>query len=452
MHLLGLDIGTTTISAVVLARQTGALLESATIANDAWVDAARTIQDPVRIAQHAVTLAEELCQKYAPVACIGLTGQMHGILYLDASGEACSPLYTWQDTHGKQPHPESGDSFAETLSQVTGCRPLATGYGAVTHFVMQETGRLPSQARGLCTIADYVGMRLCTQKQARMHVSNAASLGLYDLTAAQFDRQALARAGMDASFFPTVENGYALLGKTGSGIPVAVAIGDNQASFIGSVRDMAHSLLINVGTGGQISLLSDTVSGDALLEARPCTDNRFLLVGSTLCAGRAYALLERFYADVAEMATGKRPDALYAAMETAARPLFGQEHALRADTRFDGTRQDSSIRGSLHGIGTDTFTPGALTLAVLEGMAQEFYDLYTRMALPPEKKPSVLVASGNGVRKNPLLQDVLRHVFDLPLYIPVHSEEAAFGAALFASVCAGFWPDLAQAQACIRYI
>ncbi len=46
---------------------------------------------------------------------IGFTGQMHGMLYVDASGMAVSPLYTWQDGSGEIPL-EDGRTCVEILS------------------------------------------------------------------------------------------------------------------------------------------------------------------------------------------------------------------------------------------------------------------------------------------------------------------------------------------------
>lgn len=81
---------------------------------------------------------------------------------------------------------------------------------------------------------------------------------------------------------------------------VSVAIGDNQASFLGAVYDMENSVLVNIGTGGQISVLSDHCLMAENIEARPFVKGRYLLAGSSLCGGRAYAMLEKFFKTYAE--------------------------------------------------------------------------------------------------------------------------------------------------------
>ena len=82
---------------------------------------------------------------------------------------------------------------------------------------------------------DYLGMRLTGRKKPLMHVSNAASLGFYDVETDQFYTDILEKLGMDLSLLPSVTAGFDVLGKF-RGIPVTVALGDNQASFLGSVK------------------------------------------------------------------------------------------------------------------------------------------------------------------------------------------------------------------------
>lgn len=73
------------------------------------------------------------------------------------------------------------------------------------------------------------------------------------------------------------------------------SIGDNQASLFGSVRDLKDTVLLNVGTGSQVSLVTERfIECSGSVELRPCTENSYILVGASLCGGRAYAMLEQF--------------------------------------------------------------------------------------------------------------------------------------------------------------
>ena len=443
--LIGLDIGTTSISAVAVESSTGALLRAVTVPNDSTLpspDGVSRLQDPARIAKTALCLKEALAAEFSPVAAIGVTGQMHGILYLDRAGRAVSPLYTWQDGRGNLPYGKS--TYAAHLS-TRSCYPLASGFGLVTHFINREQGLVPSEAVTFCTIQDYIALLLARRKTPLLHASDAASFGCFDLEAHTFDRFAMEKLGFDNAFLPAVTAETAIIGQDGS-IPVAAAIGDNQASVLGSLRENAD-ILVNIGTGSQVSAVVSAPVPFPAGAVRPYVDGKFLLAGSPLCGGRAYALLHRFFARCAELFGGDGRD-IYTVMNDMAAEQ-PEDHSLTVDTRFCGTRNDPALRGALSEISEDNFTPEQLTRGVLWGMTAELRGLYGEM---PLLSPATgLVGSGNAVRKNPVLRRYLEEQFNLPLKLPVHREEAAFGAAVFAAAAAGVYRDIPAAQSALLH-
>ena len=203
MKTLGLDIGTTSISSVIFQEKTG-VLEAKTIANGTFLSSEswERLQNPAAIWQKAFRVVSELLQRHPDVRAIGVTGQMHGILYLNADGEAASPLYTWQDGRGDLPFGET-NSWAEHLSAITG-HPLSTGYGMVTHFYNLHHGLVPENAVCLCTIGDYIAMKLAGLTRPRIEPTNGASLGLFHLGNRCFDPEALLRADIDGAILPKI--------------------------------------------------------------------------------------------------------------------------------------------------------------------------------------------------------------------------------------------------------
>ena len=115
---------------------------------------------------------------------------------------------------------------------------------------------------------------------------------------------------------------------------------------------------------------------------------------------------------------------------------------------FCGTRADAAIRGRIENLSEENFTPAALTAGLLLGMAEELYAMFLRM---PGSDVTQLIASGNGVRKNTALVKALEQVFGMPVRIPAHQEEAAFGAALFAAGARGM-PVQQLQKNCIHYL
>ena len=447
MYVMGLDIGTTSISGVVLDGDTGTVLETVSRSNGKFLPAAHPwerTQDAAAIWQSVSEIAEQLTKAYAPLSCIGVTGQMHGIVYVDKNGSLLSPLYTWQD--GRAAAEENGKSSVQVLADKTGYQ-VPAGYGCATHFYHVQHGLVPEGAATFCTIHDYVAMRLCGRKTPVMDTTDAASFGLFDILHSRFDTAAIARAGMDAALLPQVAEKPVVIGETAGGVPVAVAVGDNQASFIGSVRD--NALLINIGTGSQVSAFSPEVITIPGVETRPFPDGGCLLVGAPLCGGRAYALLERFFREAAALCGGSDSTA-YRAMEQAAEAVMGQRLPVVAPT-FCGTRQHPNQTAVISGLTEDNFTPAHLTAGLLYGMVNELRQLYDSICTHLHTPPKAAVGSGNGIRKNRLLQQILGEVFGLPVSIPSNGEEAVCGAAFLAMAAGGLTADLAQARSLITY-
>lgn len=427
MKAIGIDIGTTSICGIVLNTADGSVAASRTENSEAFIQTENPwerIQDVEKIITIATDILNGFLAQYGDETCvIGITGQMHGIVYVDREGRAVSPLYTWQDARGNLPYKDT--TYAKYLGS-------ASGYGNVTDFYNRENRLVPEGAVSYCTVHDYLGMLLCSNKSPIMHASDAASLGLYDAKSKKFNYD------LDVE----VTDEFKIIGEY-RGIPVSVAIGDNQASVFSTLAD-EDDLLINVGTGSQISVVAkEPVTADGI-ESRPYVDGKYLVVGSALCGGRAYSVLKDFYAKVFEFA-GIGGVNVYDVMD---KMLEGKEGTdLLADTRFDGTRSDPTKRGSLQNISTDNFTPQDLSCAILFGMMDELYGMYSLMG---ETRRGV-VGSGNGIRKNRPLTEIAQKRFGAELKIPLHTEEAAFGAALFGMVACGEASGASEAQKLIRY-
>ncbi|HEY3323013.1 MAG TPA: FGGY family carbohydrate kinase [Planctomycetota bacterium] len=236
MKFIGIDTGTTSICGVAMDMRTGKI-RSVYLDNASWIRSRRPwehIQDPAKIESTVRWILGELLAAREPIAGIGLTGQMHGILYVRGDGAATGPLYTWQDGRGGLPLGRGARSYAEELSERTGYR-LAPGFGMVTHWYNLKNGLVPRDAHGFCTIHDYLVMRLAGRKTPLMDPTDAASLGVFDLKDNVFDRNALTDAGIGLDLLPEVASSGTSAGRH-VGVPVYTGVGDNQASFLSSRR------------------------------------------------------------------------------------------------------------------------------------------------------------------------------------------------------------------------
>src|SRR5262245_23005405 len=162
--VLGIDLGTTTLTALALDAATGEVLACCTRPNRAETTSpqdkarGRLEWDAAGIAEAACAclraLADQLGERRRDLAGLGITGQQHGVVLVDAGMRQRTPLINWQDRRGEDTIPGTDRTFVrraveragEGASRRAGCK-LAAGYMGVTLFWMKETGSLPAEAR-----------------------------------------------------------------------------------------------------------------------------------------------------------------------------------------------------------------------------------------------------------------------------------------------------------------
>jgi sedoheptulokinase len=434
--VLSLDIGTSKIAAIAFdgdSQKSIAVVGEANAATVGGLPPGTHEQDPEEIYETCLRLLRTLIASGgfdpAQVGTIALSGQMHGVVLVDAALDPVTNLITWCDQRAST---LTGSIEKSTWpAGRTGCF-LHPGYGGATLAVLAKGGAIPPGATALA-IADHVAARLCGI--AATGPTHAASWGIMDLAGGRWDPEAIDRLGIPPSVLPEIRPDLGELGRlrVELGLPgevtVRVPVGDNQASFIGTCGLGNDALLLNLGTGGQVSFPSAELSRHADLETRPMPFGGYLLVGSSLCGGRAYALLEGFFRQTLRDFAGLEPtdDELYASMNRVAADS-GIE--LEVDTRLAGTRMTPSVRGSIEGIDIGNLNPGSLCRGFIHGMVRELTDMVPREAIG--KFRTVLV-SGNAIRRNSLARDFVSRELGLACALAENREEAATGAALAAA-------------------
>lgn len=432
MKALGIDIGTTSICMICCESETGEILWSAQEKNRF---AGETFsQDPEEILEKVFRLIRGLDESgcgLEEIAGIGVSSQMHGILYVDRQGNAVSPFYTWKDQKGNE-HFREGKTYAEYLNGQG--IPAYTGYGITTHFYLGDRGMIPEAAAAFVGIGDYLVMRLTGKKDAAVNRTMAHSFGGYDLETDGFEKEKLERAGVDVRYLPHVTQ-ERIAGKY-RGIPVAFACGDNQASFFGAVSDVKTQISVNVGTGSQVSVW---IPKDARLlrlcrqqeqaEVRPFIEEGYLCVGASVNGGKTYERLAAFLEEVVFSFTGQK----ISAYEEMARIVRGMDTtSLRVEPLLYGARQSRERHGgTISCLMEENFHPEDLIFAYVRGMAEELHALYLNFPEEIREGRTEIVASGNGIRRNEKLREQIQELFRMGLLLQKQEEEAAYGAARF---------------------
>lgn len=427
MKSIGIDIGTSTISFAVTDSRKMTEEYSCTIVNSSRIRTSHAweqLQDPDRITSLVRTQLDRLLQQFDDIICIGISSQMHGIVYTDRTGRAVSPLYTWQDGRGNLPV-FNGETLCSLLESEFGIR-VSSGYGLVTHLFNLKKQLLPSCAVSLCTIGDYVCMDLTGTSAPLTHISQAAGMGFFDLENLCFKESSVSSVGIDPSVLPSVVKDFTIAG-TYRNIPVSISVGDNQAGFLGCVNQPG-TVLINIGTGSQVSAETDTFLQIPGIETRPLTASSYLLVGAAVCGGSAYSMLEQFFREYAS-AAGAPDLPQYDVMNRILADAPDPGNRWKVRTTFAGSREHPDETGCITGITPGNFHPASMIFGILGGMAEELHELYRLILDGTGNGADEFKASGNAVRRNPFLKAMLEKEFGRSITVEQNEEEAALGAA-----------------------
>lgn len=476
--LAGLDLGTTKLTAIAFDPDRGEVVCRTALPNEANITSAadrslgRSEWDAGQIVSRGFDclrhLVRDLGSRRRELAAIGVTGQQHGTVLVNDLLQPLTPLINWQDRRGNELIPGSQETWVERARNLVGdgaiercgCR-LQSGFLATILFWLQQQGRLPERGRA-CFIMDLfaahlVGGRLVCEPSA------AGSSGVFAPATRSWDTLSLAALGIDPGWLPPIGEANQPLGPLAArwvreldlpgSIPVAPALGDHQASFVGSIGDRTQDVLVNVGTGAQVAIFTADRHFAPPVELRPFPVSGNLLSNVGLPGGWSYALLEQFFREVIRDFSGQEPTGpLYARLNELAASVPDGALGLECTATFAGTRSDPHARGRFTGVSPQNFTPAHFTRALLEGMTAGLRaGLETVRQQAPQFLPQRLVAAGNGLRENRLLARLVTRGLGLPLVCTHHCEEAAVGSALTAGVAAGLFPDLATASRTLRH-
>jgi len=482
--ILGIDFGTSKIATVLVDPSDGRLVRASSRTTEAYIplkESYKREQDLLKIDDAFYTCIDELFSGLkVNVVSAGLTGQMHGILGVDCSGRPVTNFVTWQDGRGEH-REDSGKTLLKEMEQRAGSRPLATGYGIVTLYDWVRK-RVMHDLKYICTLPDYFGMTMTEKTAPVIDYTFADSLGCFDPANGEWDITYLEDLGIDAGYFPRVVPTGTIFGEIrenrllklmgNARISLCVALGDNQASFIGSVREFYTTLLVNIGTASQVTYAvrdfgeaqeSGRIDGyDVVL--RPFVENGFLVAGNALAGGAAYNVLYEFFKQVGrELFDVYEFDNLWERMARLAEKDTGAGDrgawgtifedkgtgGMRVKPVFGGTRRDSTARGTIEGLDFTNFTPPNLIRATLRGIIEVLHDMLDKELLSRIER---VVGSGNGMRKNRLLRKIASEIFGHRVLIPLNEEEAAIGAAVTGGVAAGVFKNFDEGKKCVRYI
>jgi xylulokinase len=427
--LVGLDVGTTGVKAVAISAE-GEVLARAergyplSTPHPGWCE-----QDPE---DWWAASQAALADLGVEPAAIGLSGQMHGLVALDAHDRVLRPAILWNDQRTGAECAEIEERVGlDRLIELTGNRAL-TGFTAPKLlWLRRHEPDAFARIERILLPKDYVRLRL-TGEHA-IDVADASGTLLFDVRRRTWSSEVLDLLELPASWLPPVHESTEIAGA-----------GDQAAGALGMGIDRPGPLSVVLGTSGVVFA--------ALPAYRPEPEARLHVfchavpetwhaMGVMLSAAGSLRWLRDnvvggSYDELTDEASRWAPGAEGLLFQ----PYLAGERTPHADPHARGAFVGLSLRHER----------GAVVRALLEGVA---YGLRDSLELLKELGVEAEVGrvSGGGARSG-LWLDVVASVLGLPLERTAASEEgAAFGAALLGGVATGAFANAAEAvAACVH--
>src|SRR6266513_121821 len=248
--LVGLDVGTTGVAAVALAPDGSVLARAERSYPLSTPRAGWSEQDPEDWWVAAESALEEVSSG-RDVEAIGLSGQMHGLVALDASDRVLRPAILWNDQRTRAECAEIEERVGfERLVELTGNRAL-TGFTAPKLlWLRRHEPDTYARIAHVLLPKDYVRLRL-TGEHA-IDVADASGTLLLDVARRRWSREMLEALELDPAWLPRTLESPEISGATAAGIPVAAGAGDQAAAALGVGVDRPGPVSVVLGTSGVV--------------------------------------------------------------------------------------------------------------------------------------------------------------------------------------------------------
>lgn len=392
------------------------------------------------------------------VCAVGLSGQMHGMVALDAADHVVRPAILWNDQRTvRQCEEITGMAGGlDRLLSYTDNRMLTGFTGGKILWMKENEPQNYEKTKIILNPKDYIRFRLSGEYFT--DVSDASGTGLFNIRERKWAAELIEKIGLKTSLFPPVAESADQAGRISAeasaltGIPEGTVIsgggGDAVISTTGLGLIKPGRIGITLGTSGVVAMgiPSYMVNPGGLLQIS-CGNapGTYHAMGVTLSAAGSYQWFRNALGQYeAELAKTRKTSPFSILDEEAAQTPPGAE-GLVFLPYLAGERapiNDPNATGAFLGI-TGRHGKGHFSRAVMEGVTfslRQVFDLI--LSVNPNLKPDEIVLAGGGA-KSSLWKQIFADVFGLPVRTVYGSAEGgSFGAALVAGVTGGIWENL----------
>jgi xylulokinase len=469
-HLLGIDIGTSGTKTLVCNHK-GVVLATAMAEHSissprpGWSE-----QDPRQWWDATITATRAVMKKAklkaVDITGIGLSGQMHGSVFLADGEQPLRPAILWNDqrTAAQCAEIESKAGGRAALIELV-ANPALTGFTAPKIlWVRQHEPRVYAKTKHILLPKDYI--RYCMTGEYATEVSDASGTLLLDVANRKWSDKLMGILQIDRSLMPRLHESPEITGELHAqaarslglapGTPVVGGAGDNAAGSVGNGVVRSGIVSATLGTSGVIFAHSDVPTLDpqgrvhTMCHAVP---GKWCVFGCMLSAGGSFQWFRNTLGATETAAAKKlKLDPYQILVDEAATAPLGSE-GLFFLPYLTGERcphPDPNARGGWIGITSRTTRP-MMIRSLLEGVTfgmRDALDILRHMQIPVKE----VRATGGGARSD-FWRQLQADIYQSPIVITNATEGPAYGVALLAGVGTGVWSSVEQAcKASIRSV
>ena len=449
-HILAIDQGTTSTRAILFDSEARAVAVAQCefrqhYPQPGWVehDAEDIWRDTLAMVGEVLGAVDE-----SRVAGIGITNQRETVVVWDrATGEPIHRAIVWQDRRTAQRCAElKEDGIEEMVRERTGL--LLDPYFSATKlaWILDHVPGARTRAElgelAFGTIDSFLLWRLTEGAVHATDITNASRTSLLDIHRGEWDTELCRLFGIPQAILPEVHENSRIFGTTrlfGGEISIAGMAGDQHAALFGQACFEPGMAKSTYGTG--CFMLLNTGERPVGSEHRLLTTpawriggkTTYALEGSIFVAGAAIKWLRD---GIGVIANASDTDSLATRV-----PDSHGVYMVPAFVGLGAPHWDPEARGAIYGL-TLGSTGAHLARAALEAVAYQTLDLIEAMTADGAAPPATVRLDG-GMAANAWLCQFLADILDVPVERPNNLETTALGAAFFAGLATGLWPDQA---------
>jgi xylulokinase len=461
MSLLGLDIGTSGVKALLI-DEAGTTLASATseyplsTPHPNWAE-----QDPADWWKATVEVIRKVLAKPGvharDIKGIGLSGQMHSLVLLDKEKQVLRPSILWCDTRTDGECAEITEQVGRERLRALVSNPALEGF--TLPKIIWVRNNEPDVYANIHTVLlpkDYV--RFLLTGEFAMEVSDAAGTLMFDVAHRAWSTQLLKIVNVPAEWLPPVFESIDVCGQvtrataelTGlqEGTPVVGGGADNPCGAVGTGVVKQGRVLASIGTSGVVFAFSDLVRVEPGMRVHTfchSVPGAWYLMGVVLMAGGALRWYRDTFAQEEKASASAAGRDVYDILTEEAATVSPGSEGLFFLPYLVGERtphQSASARGAFIGA-TIRHTKKHFTRAVLEGITFGMKDSLAIMeGLGVEIKQIRLTGGG---AKSAFWRRLQANIYGREVALVNASEGPAFGAALLAGAGTRVYGDLVDA-------